>query len=103
MKIPTCSSLILEVLEKRNLGVFLAVHEIAANIRGLGYCHSETAISARLRELARDGKVTSLPAEGKSFKIWGLYPKGTEGPRTSNWGDTRITPVKDLNGNGLLF
>ena len=87
---PTCSDLIMQVLAARNIGVFLAIHEIAANIRGLGYCHSETAISARLRELCREGKVEGCSKKGKSFKLWGLSHPKPEEPRPANWGDTRV-------------
>jgi len=34
--------------------------------------HSQTSISARLRELKREGKVRSVPVEGKRYTAWVL-------------------------------
>ena len=43
---------------------WLGVHEI-----NIGW-HSQTAISARLRELAREGKVIGRVRKGKAVKEW---------------------------------
>jgi DNA-binding HxlR family transcriptional regulator len=48
----------------------LAIHELG--IMG----HSECALSARLRELRRDGFVEGLPRPGKAFKEWTLTASG---------------------------
>ena len=37
---------------------------------------SQTAVSARLREIARDGLVEGLRVEGKAFKVWRMVPNG---------------------------
>lgn len=42
----------------------LAVHEL--DITGVSQCSA----SARLREMARDGIVLSVPAPGKAYKLW---------------------------------
>lgn len=55
---------ILEVLSKASEP--LAVHQFPY----IGF--SQTGISARLRELARDGKVESVPVPGKKFTAWRL-------------------------------
>lgn len=47
----------------------LAVHEF--NIFG----HSETAISARLREMAKDGNVVGRVRPGTALKEWSLVAK----------------------------
>lgn len=60
---PTAKNQILEYL--RIVGP-CAVHQIL--IRGV----SQTAISARLREMARAGLVVSRFAEHKPFKVWEL-------------------------------
>lgn len=44
----------------------LPVHEF--NLPGV----SQTSISARLRELSRDGRVESVPVPGKRFTAWKL-------------------------------
>ena len=76
---PNCSDLILSVLSiEKNL----SVHEVGIKIRERGFFHSDTAISARLRELAHAEKVLSFPAKGKAYKIWGLPAKNLNGCKT---------------------
>lgn len=48
----------------------LAVHEFGF----IGANHA--AISARLREMARDGIVEGFRAEGKAYKVWRMIPRG---------------------------
>lgn len=36
---------------------------------------SQTSLSARLRELKREGKVISVPVEGKRFTAWIIKPE----------------------------
>jgi hypothetical protein len=52
----------------------LAIHEMGF----LG--HSQTAISARLREMRREGLVCGSTRPGKKFKQWGLNPLIGIGP-----------------------
>jgi len=46
----------------------LALHSL--HIEGV----SETAASARLREMKREGLVVSIPVPGKKFTAWTLTP-----------------------------
>jgi hypothetical protein len=58
----TAKTAILEVLSKAPEP--LAVHQFPY----IGF--SQTGISARLRELARDGKVESVPVPNKRYTAW---------------------------------
>jgi hypothetical protein len=64
----TAKESILEVLSKTTDK--LAIHEFPF----VGY--NQAAISARLRELAREGKVVGTPRPGKAFKEWSLRTAG---------------------------
>lgn len=62
----TAKQQILEVLAVSKQGV--PVHEFQI------YGVSQTAISARLREMARVGQVVGHRLEGENFKRWTLAP-----------------------------
>lgn len=68
----TASELIIELLTA-NPESWFAVHEL--NITDV----SECAASARLRELARDGRVIGKTRKGKSFKEWSILISPTDG------------------------
>lgn len=75
MKKPTCTDCIIYVMRQENRPMFL--HEIRQAIVGrLGAYHSETAISARMRDqvkcqLARDNlAVHAKPEKGKHAWIY---------------------------------
>ncbi len=72
MKSPTCKELILLSL---SFGKPLACYEIQDWMEQRGHYHSESAISARTRELAREGKLTGQRREKMPLKEWSI-PKG---------------------------
>ena len=64
----TASEKILVALNESDIP--LAIHEM--QIAG----HSETALSARTRELVRDGFISGKRREGKAFKEWEITDAG---------------------------
>lgn len=62
----TAKTLIIEYLKQFKVA---PVHEIEI------FGHSQTAISARLREMAREGIVTGERLSGKPYKVWRLSEK----------------------------
>jgi len=70
---PTCSDLILASVED---GIFLPVHEMQAWMKERGHFFSESAISARQRELAQEGKIVGFRPKGKPYKVWGKPGQG---------------------------
>lgn len=53
----------------------LAVHELGERVNGA----SQTSISARLREMRRDGQVFSIEVPGKRFTKWAVIGKSYGG------------------------
>jgi len=69
---PTARQEILRTLAMST--VPLAVHEL-----GIPWV-SDTAASARLRELAREGLVVGARAQGKPYKVWTISPDSLSTP-----------------------